>query len=50
MSKKPLEMIEGPEAFQRFKAALKAAMSVPKDALPPRTAKPKRKRKSLEKS
>ena len=45
MSKKPLEMIEGRQAFNRFRDALKAAMSVPKSALPPRNAKPKSKRK-----
>jgi hypothetical protein len=45
MSKRNLEMIEGPQAFKRFRDALKAAMSVPKSALPPRNAKPKSRRK-----
>ncbi len=28
-------MIEGPEAFSRFKDAMKAILKVPKSALPP---------------
>jgi hypothetical protein len=28
-------MIEGPEAFQRFKRAVKAVLTVPKSAMPP---------------
>lgn len=45
MSKKQREMIEGPEAFQRFREAMKTIVSVPKSALP---QKPKKqtKRKS----
>jgi hypothetical protein len=29
------EMIEGPEAWDRFRAAMKAIVKVPKSALPP---------------
>jgi hypothetical protein len=29
------EMIEGPEAFDRFKEAVKAVLTVPKSAMPP---------------
>jgi hypothetical protein len=29
------EMIEGPEAFLRFKTAMKAILTVPKSAMPP---------------
>ncbi len=39
------EMIEGPEAFDRFKDAMKAILKVPKSALPPspfKKWKPKR--------
>jgi hypothetical protein len=33
--KAPAEMHEGPEAFTRFREALKAILKVPKSALPP---------------
>lgn len=29
------QMIEGPEAFDRFRSAMKAILTVPKSALPP---------------
>ena len=29
------QMIEGPEAFDRFKSALKTILAVPKSSLPP---------------
>ena len=41
------EMIEGPEAFDRFKEAMKAIIKVPKSAMPPspfKKWKPKKKR------
>lgn len=39
------EMIEGRQAFNRFRDAMKAILTVPKSALPAKTAKkPKRKK------
>lgn len=41
------ELQDGPEAFDRFRRAVKAVLSVPKSALPPR---PTRKKKKAAKS
>jgi hypothetical protein len=45
----PTDMIEGPEAFERFRNAMKAILTVPKSALPPspfKKWKPKKKKSS----
>ena len=43
------EMIEGPEAFTRFRDAVKKVLTVPKSAMPPSPfGKPSKKRKKPE--
>jgi hypothetical protein len=47
MKTEPREMIEGPEAFDKFRDAMKAILTVPKSALPPspfKKWKPKKER------
>jgi hypothetical protein len=43
MKTKPAEMIEGRDAFDRFKKAAKVVLSVPKSAVPEPFGKPQRK-------
>jgi hypothetical protein len=43
--KRTAEMNEGPEAFKRFRGAVKAILSVPKSALPPDPFKKQRPKK-----
>jgi hypothetical protein len=47
MKTHPVEMEEGPGAFERFRRAVKTVLLVPKTALPPR---PSRKKKKAAKS
>lgn len=42
MKRQAAELREGPEAFDRFRNAVKAVLAVPKSALPPRPQQRKR--------
>ena len=47
MKSQSAEMIEGPEAYERFRAGMQKILSVPKSAMPPspfKKWKPKKKR------
>ena len=46
-TRQTLVIDEGPQAFERFQSAVKAVLAVPKNAIPPR---PSRKKKKATKS
>lgn len=43
MTARVAEIHEGPEAFERFRKAVKTILSIPKSALPPRPHRRKKK-------